>query len=739
MSNNKRIEKMIDRAVFYATDNHHEYVTIEHLLWSLLHEKEVCNLLLSIGSQPTKIKNDCTNFLSDPSHELPEALRNSQEPRRTNALSRVFQRALTQLVFSGRNELTVEAVLLSILSEEKSHAAFFLGKHGVTREKIINQLRADGEGQVGGAEGSPLERFCRNLNKDSEDGHIDPVVGRETEVADTIEILAKRKKNNVIYVGEPGVGKTAVAEGIAKMIVDGAVPEAIKGKTVYSLDIGTMLAGTKFRGDFEERLKGVLDEIEAKGNVILFIDEIHMIMGAGSTSGNTMDASNMLKPLLAKGKLMCIGATTYDEYAEHIEKDKALMRRFTKYDIKEPSIEDSKRVLAGLEKYYVDFHKVQYAEGTLDLCVDLSARYIHNKFLPDKAIDIMDSAGAKAKLEEIAVVDADLVLATVAKLAKIPLSMISLKEVEVVQNLEAKLKNKVFGQDKAVDIIVDAVEVAKSGLRDPGKPIANLLFVGPTGTGKTFLCKQLAQALSTKLVRFDMSEYQEKHSVSRLIGAPPGYVGHGEGKMGDGQLISEIEENPNCILLLDEIEKAAPEVAQVMLQVMDDGRLTSSKGKTVSFENVVIVMTSNLGAADAEKRGIGFQAQTFNSDAIADNVKKFFPPEFRNRLDAVVQFNSLTMGEMFYIVDAEIDKVNEQLSSKSVAVTLTNAAREWLAKNGYDPQMGARPLGRLIQDKIKKPLSKKILYGDLNGGGRATVNVADDDIVIETPVVAAIM
>lgn len=735
MSNNKRIEKMIDRAVFFATDNNHEYVTVEHLLWSLLHEKEVCTLLLNIGTQPTKIKNDCTNFLSDPSHELPEALRGHQEPRRTNALSRVFQRALTQIVFSGRNELTVEAVLLSILSEDKSHAAFFLGKHGVTREKIINQLRTEGEGQAGG-EGSPLERFCRNLNKDSEDGHIDPVVGRETEVADTIEILAKRKKNNVIYVGEPGVGKTAVAEGIAKMIVDGAVPEAIRSKTVYSLDIGAMLAGTKFRGDFEERLKGVLDEIEAKGDVILFIDEIHMIMGAGSTSGNTMDASNMLKPLLAKGKLMCIGATTYDEYSEHIEKDKALMRRFTKYDIKEPSIEDSKRVLAGLEKYYVDFHKVQYAEGTLDLCVELSARYIHNKFLPDKAIDIMDSAGAKAKLEEMAEVDNDLILATVAKLAKIPLSMISLKDVEVVQNLEAKLKNKVFGQDKAVDIIVDAVEVAKSGLREPGKPIANLLFVGPTGTGKTFLCKQLAQALGSKLVRFDMSEYQEKHSVSRLIGAPPGYVGHGEGKMGDGQLISEIEENPNCILLLDEIEKAAPEVAQVMLQVMDDGRLTSSKGKTVSFENVVIVMTSNLGAADAEKRGIGFHGTTFNHDAIADNVKKFFPPEFRNRLDATVQFNSLTMSEIYFIVDAEIDKVNEQLANKGVTITLANTAREWLAKHGYDPQMGARPLGRLIQDKIKKPLSKQILYGQLNDGGRAIVNVSDDEIVIEVPAVA---
>lgn len=733
MSDNKRIEAVIDRAVYYANDNNHEYVTIEHLLWSLVNEKEITDLLLNIGTQPSKIKHDCATFLSDPSHELPAHLHGNVPPKRTSALSRVFQRALTQLVFSGRGELTLEGVLLSILSEENSHAAFFLSSNNVTRKAIVEQLRKEDEKQQSGDD-SPLNKYCRNLNADCGNGQIDPVIGREQEVADTIEILARRKKNNVCYTGEPGVGKTALAEGLAKKIVDKEVPEAIQDKTVYSLDIGLMLAGTKFRGDFEERLKGVLEEIEQKGNVILFIDEIHMIMGAGSTNGSGgMDASNMLKPMLAKGKLMCVGATTPDEFSEHIEKDKALMRRFQRYSIDEPSVEDSKRILAGLEKYYVDFHKVDYNKNTLDLCVDLSVRYMKQKFLPDKAIDIMDAAGAKAKLEEMPQVTEDLILATVSKMAKIPVDMLSLKENDVIRTLDAKLKDKVFGQDDAIETIVEAVEIAKSGLRTPGKPVGNFLFVGPTGTGKTYICKQLAKNLNTKLVRFDMSEYMEKHSVAKFIGAPPGYVGHGEGKMGDGLLVSQVEENPHCILLLDEFEKAHQDVQNILLQVMDDGRLTSSKGKTVDFESVTIIMTSNAGARQAENRGIGFGAADYNASAMQDEVNKMFAPEFRNRLDAIIEFNKLSEDNMYLIVDAEIVKINEQLANKRVNVTLANPGREWLAREGYDPLMGARPLERLIQQVVKKPLSKEMLYGGLQNGGRVKIDVKDGELHLQVP------
>jgi ATP-dependent Clp protease ATP-binding subunit ClpA len=729
---NKKVEQVIDRAVNYANDNSHEYVTIEHLLWSLLHEKEIEEILLNVGAQPNKIRNDCSHFLSDESHRLPLHLHGQRKAKRTTALGRVFQRALTQSIFTGRSEIDVVGLLLSIITEDQSHASYFLSNQGVTREKIVECLRNEAEAERKEEE-SPLKVFCRDLNKESSDGNIDPVIGRENEVRDTIEVLARRRKNNIIYVGEPGVGKTAVAEGIARKIVEGDVPDAIKDKTVFSLDIGAMLAGTKFRGDFEERLKGVLAEIEARGDVILFIDEIHMILGAGATSGSTMDAGNMLKPLLAKGKLMCVGATTHDEFSQHIEKDKALMRRFQKYEIKEPSIEDSKRILLGLEKYYEEFHGINYNVETLELCVDLSVRYLKHKHLPDKAIDIMDAAGAKAKLEEMPFVDTDLIMATCAKMAKIPLDMISLKDNDSIVHLDIRMKNKVFGQDEAIEHLVEAIEVSKAGLRKPGKPIGNFLLVGPTGVGKTEVCKQLAAALNTKLVRFDMSEYGEKHTVSRLIGAPPGYVGHGEGKMGDGQLITEIENNPHCVLLLDEVEKAHPEIFNILLQVLEDGRLTSSKGKLVRFDDVVIIMTSNAGAADAERRGIGFGAEAFNDSAIDDAVKKTFAPEFRNRLDAVIKFNKLEMPEMYLIVDAEIAAMNEQLITKDVTITITNAAREWFAREGYDDTMGARPLARLIEQEIKKPLSKMILYTELRNGGRAIVDAVDDKVVITVP------
>lgn len=723
----KKVEKMVERAAAIANDNNHEYVTLEHILLSLLHEKEVNELILAVGSQPAKIKTDVIQFLGNPELKKPDTLKDVPA-KRTAVLNRTFQRALTQLVFSGRNELSNEAVLLSILSEETSHAYYFLTKNGVNREKLIDQLRKADEKQ-GQSEETPLDMFARNLNKEATDGTIDPVIGREKEVTDTVEILARRKKNNVVYVGEPGVGKTALAEGLALKITKKEVPVALQDKVVYSLDLGALLAGTKFRGDFEERLKGVLDQVKKLGNVIMFIDEIHMILGAGSTTGSQMDAGNLLKPMLAKGQLMCVGATTYDEFHEHFEKDKALLRRFQKYDINQPTAEQTKLILKGIAYQYEKFHGVTFAEGTLDSCVDLADRYMKQKFFPDKAIDIMDSAGAIAKLKEEKVVTLDMVLEQAAKIARIPAKMMDMKENDALSNLGPRVKNKVYGQDEAIDKMVEAIYLSKAGLRNPSKPIGNFLFTGSTGTGKTYTAKQLADALGIKLVRFDLSEYMEKHTVAKLIGAPPGYVGHGEGKMGEGQLIQQIDTNPNCVLLLDEIEKAHPDVLTVLLQVMDDGRLTSSKGKTVDFSNVIIIMSANLGARDAERLKIGFGDQD-NSGAVDAEVKRFLTPEFRNRLDAIVKFNKLTIVEMNLIVNAEIEKTEAMLVSKNITLNVTQQARTWLAENGYDSKMGARPFERLFEEKVKKSLSREILFGGLVNGGRANVDLVDNEIKV---------
>lgn len=724
----KKVEKMIERAVSIANDNNHEYITLEHVLLSLLHEKEINELVLSIGGQPAKVKTELITFLGDPALKKPDTLKDVPA-KRTTVLQRTMQRALTQLVFSGRTELTNEAILLSILSEETSHAYYFLAKNGVSREKIITQLRKADDKESNNSDGSPLSQYARNLNKEAADGTIDPVIGRTKEVIDTIEILARRKKNNVVYVGEPGVGKTALAEGLALKIVNKEVPKALQEKVVYSLDIGALIAGTKFRGDFEERLKGVLDEVKKLGNVIMFIDEIHMILGAGSSTGSTMDAGNLLKPMLAKGQLMCVGATTYDEFHEHFEKDKALLRRFQKYDIHQPSVEETKQILAGVQKYYEKFHSVTYAEGTIDQCVDLADRYMKNKFFPDKAFDIMDAAGAVAKLQEQQIVTSQIVLEQASKIAKIPVEMMDLKANESLANLEPRLKNKVYGQDKAIEAVVEAIFMAKSGLRNPSKPVGNFLFTGTTGSGKTYTAKKLAELMGVKLVRFDMSEYMEKHSISKLIGAPPGYVGHGEGKMGEGQLIAEVDANPNCVLLLDEIEKAAPEVFTVLLQVMDDGRLTSSKGKTVDFSNVILIMSANAGAADAEKKRIGFGNQD-NGSAVDSELKRLFSPEFRNRLDAVIKFNKLGIEEMRLIVNAEVEKTEAMLESKGITITVTPKAVAWLSDKGLDPQMGARPFERLFETKVKKPLSKEILFGKLQAGGHAIIDVVGDDIIV---------
>lgn len=725
----KKVEKMIERAVGVANDNSHEYVTLEHLLLSLLHEKDVNELILSIGSQPAKIKNDVITFLGDPDFKKPDVIK-GMPAKRTVVFHRTMQRALTQLIFSGRNELTNVGVLLSMLNEDTSHAFYFLAKNGVTKEKILGQIRKTA-GSASAGEESPLALYARNLNKEAKDGQIDPVIGRQQEIIDTVEILARRKKNNLIYVGESGVGKTCLIEGLALKIVNKEVPKSLQNKVVYSLDIGALLAGTKFRGDFEERMKSVLEEVKKLGNCIIFIDEIHMILGAGSGNGGTMDAGNLLKPMLAKGELLCVGATTYDEYHEHVEKDKALLRRFQKYDITQPSVEDTKLILAGVQTHYEKFHGVIYDIGTTDMCVDLADRYLKGKYFPDKALDIMDAAGAVTKLNELPNVTVQTVLVQAAKIAHMPVDTVDIKANDALANLEPRLKDKVYGQDTAISTLTEAIFMAKAGLRNPAKPVGNFLFTGPTGSGKTFLSQKLAELMGVKLVRFDMSEYMEKHTISKLIGAPPGYVGHGEGKMGEGQLIAEIDANPNCVLLLDEIEKASPDIFSVLLQVMDAGRLTSSKGKTVDFSNVILIMSANAGAADAEKKRIGFGDQD-NSMAVDVEIKRLFTPEFRNRLDAIVKFDKLGIDEMRLITNSEIEKTEAMLEDKNITITVTAQARDWLATNGLDPLMGARPLEKLFETKIKKPLSKEILFGALKDGGRVIVDMFENEISVTT-------
>lgn len=727
---NEEINQVMERATIFAAENRHEYITVEHLLWSLLHDKNLSTILTEVGGRPNIIRNEVENYLSNSQLSVPDdGTYDYQGPHHTTALQRVFQRALSNYIFAGRSDITTHGLLLSIMNEEHSYAFYFIQKGGVQRTRLIEYLKQHDAQESQQELDDILEEYCRNLNDESKGGIIDPVIGREDEIEDTIEVLARKKKNNIIYVGHPGVGKTALAEGLARKIVDKEVPEALQAKEVYSLDISALIAGTKYRGEFEDRLKKVLKSIERKGNVILFIDEIHMIMGAGSASQGAMDAANILKPMLAKGTLRCIGATTFDEYETHFEKDKALKRRFYKYEVTEPSIDDTRRILKGLAKYYEIFHKVKYDKGTIDQAVDLSERYMKNKYRPDKAIDVMDLSGAKAKLAKEKNVTLDMTLKTVSKLAKIPVEMIDVKENDAIKTLESKIKNVVYGQDQAITEITNAIEISKSGMREAQKPIGSYLLPGPTGVGKTYFAKQLSIALGVELVRFDMSEYQEKHTVARLIGAPPGYVGHGEGEAGSGQLISKVENNPNCVLLLDEIEKAAPEVVTVLLQVMDDGRLTSATGKTIDFSNVILLMTSNLGAADSEKRNIGFGDPERTGDVDAA-IKTFFLPEFRNRLDGIIKFNKLGMEEMKLIVSRQIDELNEQLADKKITVTCLAKAREWLAREGYDPKMGARPLARLISQKIKKPLAKEILHGDLREGGRVRISALDGELNI---------
>lgn len=737
MSNTDRVNLSIERAVQHANALAHEYVTLEHLLYSIMEENDVSDMLTKMKVDVAFLAQELEKYLNERDDIIVKE--NKAQPRKTLSLDRVFNRAVTQVIFSGRTKLHCRDIFVSLLSENGSQAYYLLRKAGATRDKAIDIIKKEyyGTGQPGmvpggHGQGAPVafEDFVTDLNQQALDGIIDPVIGREDELIDITECLARRKKNNVIVVGEPGVGKTAIAEGLALMIAEGKVPEILKDKIVYSLDVTSLVAGTKYRGEFEERAKAVFDQLSSKDNVILFIDEIHMIMGAGSAGGSNIDIANLLKPLLANGKLHCVGATTSEEYRENFEKDRALQRRFQKVVIDQPSKENTKLILKGLKQYYEAYHEVEYSDEALDLAVDLAERYMHGKFNPDRAIDVVDVAGARTKLHGPGVhVRKEEIEQAVSKITRIPMDMIDAKENTNYANLDNNIKKKLFGQDKAISTLVESILVSKSGMRPTNKPIGSFLFVGPTGTGKTELCRQLANNLDVKLKKYDMSEYMEQHSVSKLIGAPPGYVGHAEGGAGSGQLINDVEETPNCVVLLDEVEKAHPSVMNLLLQVMDDGRLTSSTGKTADFSNVILIMTSNLGAAQQSKSAIGFTNS--NDGASYEAVKKYFSPEFRNRLDGMVEFVSLEREHIDMIVDKTINEINDMLKEKNVSLSLSPDAKIWLRDRGYQPDMGARPLQRVVNDHIKKPLSKEILFGRLMNGGQVLINIENDEVRFE--------
>ena len=742
MSSDK-IQELVDKTFTLSKDYKHHYVTIEHLLAIIIDTEEIQDIFADIGVDPKDVSRDVYEHLEQSVEKWDEE--NFKEPKKTVMLERVFHRAFTQALFNGRSTLDTRDLLISILSEETTPAAFLLNQRGINRDSLVRFLTDNIDDSVDDSKSQLnkqerlLRKYCDNLNESAAEGKIDPIVGREEQLEQLVQTIARRKKNNVVLVGESGVGKTAIAEGLADLINGDRVPDIIKGHTVYSLDIGALLAGTKFRGDFEERLKEVLDILEEKDDTILFIDEIHMIMGAGNAGQGAMDVANLLKPALQTGKLRCVGSTTYDEYREHFEKDKALNRRFYKVDVPEPSPEDAKRIIVNSIPAYELYHNVAYEKEALHGAVDLTHQYWHNRFLPDKAFDVLDAAAARQKLlpaeQRKPVLELDDIRYEVAKLTRIPVDQLVLtkdseykKEAQI--DIEKALQTKVFGQDEALERLADSIYIAKAGLKDPNKPIGNYLFTGPTGVGKTETAKQLSSIMSMELVRFDMSEYQERHTVAKLIGAPPGYVGYGEGGQGSGLLINKLEEHPNCILLLDEIEKAHPDVSNVLLQIMDNGMVSSSDGKSVSARNAIVILTSNLGARDAEKHGIGFGSSDSNNEAQDQAVKSFFAPEFRNRLDAVVQFKKLDNKLMRKVTVKFLGELDAMLAPRNVVMEYDDTVVDWLTRKGFTPSMGARPMARIINEKIKKPLAKQILFGtdvDL-----VKLSIKDDTIDIRT-------
>ncbi len=744
----KNLEKALHQALAFANARRHEYATLEHLLLALIEDVDASAVLKACNVDIPALKKSVIEYVDSDLDSLISEVVSEAKP--TAGFQRVIQRAVIHVQSSGREEVTGANVLVAIFAERESHAAFFLQEQDMTRYDAVNYIshgiaKRPGLSEpraVRGAEeedvdsrqsegkqkkkGDALDSYCVNLNKKARSGKIDPLIGREAEVQRTIQILCRRSKNNPLFVGDPGVGKTAIAEGLARKIENGEVPEVLDGATVFSLDMGALLAGTRYRGDFEERLKQVIKEIEAHPNSILFIDEIHTIIGAGATSGGAMDASNLLKPALASGTLRCIGSTTYKEYRQYFEKDRALVRRFQKIDINEPSIADAYEILKGLKPVFEEFHKLKYTNEAIKAAVDLSARYIHDRKLPDKAIDVIDETGASQMLVPEAkrkkTIGLREIEAAIATMARIPAKTISKDDAEVLQHIEETLKRMVYGQDEAIQQLASAIKLSRAGLRDGEKPIGSYIFSGPTGVGKTEVARQLAKVLGVELLRFDMSEYMERHTISRLIGAPPGYVGFDQG----GLLTDGIDQHPYSVLLLDEIEKAHPDLFNVLLQVMDHGKLTDHNGKKVDFRNTIIIMTTNAGASDLAKASFGFTRAKREGDD-TDAINKMFSPEFRNRLDAIISFGQLPVEVIAQVVDKFIMQLEAQLSDRNVTIELSDEARRWLVENGYDETMGARPMSRLIQTSIKTPLADELLFGRLKHGGVVRVVVGSDE------------
>jgi ATP-dependent Clp protease ATP-binding subunit ClpA len=754
----RSLEQALHRALALAGERRHEYATLEHLLLALVDDQDSAAVMRACNVDLDSLRRNLVEYVDNELANLVSDGRQDSKP--TAGFQRVIQRAVIHVQSSGREEVTGANVLVAIFAERESHAAYFLQEQDMTRYDAVNYIshgiakrpglsdnrpprgseeessneRPSGGGSGGSDDdarqkkkGDALDAYCVNLNKKAKDGKIDPLIGREAEVERTIQVLCRRQKNNPLLVGDPGVGKTAIAEGLARKIVRHEVPEVLENATVFALDMGTLLAGTRYRGDFEERLKQVVKEIEAHPNAIMFIDEIHTVIGAGATSGGAMDASNLLKPALASGTLRCIGSTTYKEYRQYFEKDRALVRRFQKIDVNEPSVPDTIEILKGLKSSYENFHKLRFTNDAVKAAVELSARYINDRKLPDKAIDVIDETGASQMLvpenRRKRTIGVKEIEATIAKMARIPPKTVSKDDAEVLSNLQETLKRVVYGQDRAIEALTSAIKLARAGLRDGEKPIGAYLFAGPTGVGKTEVAKQLSVSLGVELLRFDMSEYMERHTVSRLIGAPPGYVGFDQG----GLLTDGVDQHPHCVLLLDEIEKAHPDLFNILLQVMDHGKLTDHNGKQVDFRNVIIIMTTNAGAADLARAAYGFTQNKRTGDD-QEAINKLFAPEFRNRLDATISFSHLPKEVVQKVVDKFVMQLEAQLADRNVTIELSDEAREWLTENGYDEAMGARPMARLIQSTIKTPLADDVLFGRLKDGGAVRVIVKEDEV-----------
>ena len=742
----KDLEVTIGQCYKQAREQRHEFMTVEHLLLALTENQSALGALRACGADLPRLTHELEKIIAETVPVLPHGDERDTQP--TLGFQRVLQRAVYHVQSSGRKEVTGANVLVAIFGEKDSHAVYFLHQQEITRLDVVNYIShgiakigdepssgisgSERDAEEGGeGKGNPLSEYATNLNELALEGKIDPLIGRQDEIERTIQVLCRRRKNNPLYVGEAGVGKTALAEGLAKRIVDGEVPEVLENATIWALDLGALVAGTKYRGDFEKRLKAVIGQLKKQPGAVLFIDEIHTIIGAGSASGGTMDASNLIKPMLASGELRCIGSTTFQEFRGIFEKDRALARRFQKIDVVEPSVADSLEILKGLKTRFEEHHNVSYTLEALKAAVDLSVKHIPDRLLPDKAIDIIDEAGARQRLlpieQRTGKVDVPEVEYIVAKMARIPAKQVSASDRDVLKNLERNLKMVVFGQDPAIEALAASIKMARSGLADPTKPIGCFLLAGPTGVGKTEVTKQLAMQLGIEMIRFDMSEYMEAHSVSRLVGAPPGYVGFDEG----GLLTEAVTKHPHAVLLLDEIEKAHPDVFNILLQVMDRGVLTDTNGREANFKNVIVVMTTNAGAQQASRRSIGFVKQNHSMDSM-EVIRRTFTPEFRNRLDAIIQFTPLDFDHILRVVDKFLIELESQLSEKHVSLDVDADARRWLAEHGFDPQMGARPMARVIQEKIKRVLADELLFGKLAEGGKVSLSVKDGELAVST-------